>query len=148
MKNVKPDFHTEAFRRHHEAESLEPGAKCFVCHQNVSPSAASKTQCESCHEVMRPANHTARWKDDLHGQYAALDRTECVTCHTAAYCSDCHNELPRSHEPLAQFKAGAHSYPAMLDLRTCLTCHTWQNTCSECHQNQIVPNALPQGRRQ
>jgi hypothetical protein len=93
---------------------------------------------------MRPVNHTSRWKDDLHGKYAGLDRTECATCHTAAYCSDCHNQLPRSHQPLPLFKAGGHALPAQLDMRSCLTCHTFQNTCSECHINKVVQNAVPQ----
>jgi hypothetical protein len=141
--NVKPDFHTEAFRPHHAAEAAAPNAKCFVCHQNVSPSVEAKVQCVECHEVMRPANHTSRWKDDLHGKYVALDRSTCATCHTAAYCSDCHNELPRSHQPLPLFKAGAHAFPARLDLRSCFTCHTFQNTCRECHVNQLVLNTLP-----
>ena len=143
--NVKPDFHTEAFRTRHESEAAAPNAKCFVCHQNVVPSVESrsvqtKIQCVECHEVMRPANHTSRWKDDLHGKYVALDRNTCATCHTAAYCSDCHNELPRSHQPLPLFKAGAHAFPARLDLRNCFTCHTFQNTCRECHVNQIALN--------
>ena len=142
-RNVKPDFHTEAFRTHHEAEATAPDAKCYVCHQNVSPSAEGKVQCIGCHQVMRPQNHTSRWKDDLHGKYVAMDRVVCTNCHTASYCSDCHNELPRSHEPLALFKAGAHAFPAKLDLRSCFTCHTFQNTCSECHINQIVLNSLP-----
>jgi hypothetical protein len=135
--NVKPDFHTEAFRQHHEGEASAPNAKCFVCHPNVMPSAAARVQCDNCHAVMKPKNHTARWKDDLHGKFVALDRTTCATCHTASYCSDCHNELPRSHNPLPLFKAGAHAFPAKLDLRSCFTCHTFQNTCSECHVNQI-----------
>ena len=53
---------------------------------------------------MRPASHTARWRDDIHGRYAALDRVACATCHTADYCSRCHNELPSTHVPLALFK--------------------------------------------
>ncbi len=142
-KNVKPDFHTEVFRTRHLDEAAAPNAKCFVCHQNVQPSVAAKTQCDSCHQVMLPANHTTRWKDDLHGKYAALDRTTCATCHTAAYCSDCHNELPRSHNPLPLFKAGGHAFPAKVDLRSCLTCHTFQNTCSECHVNKIAKD-MPQ----
>jgi hypothetical protein len=142
-KNVKPDFHTEAFRRNHESEAAAANAKCSVCHLNVTPSVAAKVQCDSCHQAMRPVSHTARWKDDLHGKYAALDRTECAVCHTAAYCSDCHNELPRSHQPLPLFKAGAHAIPAQLDMRSCLTCHTFQNTCSECHLNKVVQNAAP-----
>lgn len=142
-KNVKPDFHTEAFRLHHESEAAAPDAKCFVCHQNVRPSVAGKAQCDSCHQVMLPANHTSRWKDDLHGKYAALDRTTCTVCHTAAYCSDCHNELPRSHNPLPLFKAGAHAIPAKLDTRSCFTCHTFNNTCAECHINRIAKD-VPQ----
>jgi len=146
--NVKPDFHTEAFRQHHESEAVAPDAKCYVCHQNVraTTSATARGQCDSCHQVMLPASHTSRWKDDLHGKYAALDRTSCATCHKAEYCSDCHNELPRSHNPLPLFKAGAHAMAAKLDLRSCLTCHTFQNTCSECHVNSIVRN-VPQNKK-
>jgi hypothetical protein len=132
-RNVKPDFHTEKFRIHHEQEASAPDAKCFVCHQNVSPSLAAKNQCASCHQVMMPRSHTARWKDDIHGKWAAMDRTTCATCHVADYCSRCHNELPRSHVPLAIFKGGAHARLAMLDQRSCMTCHTFENTCSECH---------------
>jgi Outer membrane cytochrome MtrC/MtrF-like, domains II/IV/Cytochrome c7 and related cytochrome c len=137
-RNLKPDFHTESFRVQHAAESAAPNAKCFVCHQNVTPTLQPKLQCVGCHQVMRPVSHTARWKDDVHGKFAALDRTTCATCHVASYCSTCHNELPRSHVPLPLFKAGAHATLAMLDQRSCLTCHTFQNTCAECHTNQLL----------
>jgi hypothetical protein len=83
---------------------------------------------------MKPASHTVRWKDDVHGRYAALDRTNCATCHVADYCSRCHNELPRTHVPLALFKNGAHARLAMLDQRACMTCHTFDNTCASCHK--------------
>lgn len=138
---VKPDFHTESFRIHHDEEASAPGAKCFVCHTNIvmtstnaaAAASSAKNQCIACHLVMRPASHSARWKDDLHGKFAAIDRINCAICHTADTCVRCHNELPTSHEPLALFKAGAHARPAMLNERACLTCHTFQNTCSECH---------------
>ncbi len=136
-RNVKPAFHTETFRTHHQAESSAPDAKCFACHQNVSAQAQPGSQCVSCHQVMRPESHTARWKDDLHGKYAALDRTTCAVCHQQDYCSRCHNELPRSHVPLPLFKNGAHAVPAMLDQRACMTCHTFQNTCASCHVNKL-----------
>lgn len=136
---VKPPSHTETFRIHHPEEASAPNAKCFACHQNVSPSLAAKNQCVSCHQVMKPASHTARWKDDIHGQFAALDRTNCATCHAADYCSRCHNELPRSHQPLPLFKAGAHAQLAMLNQRACMTCHTFQNTCANCHLRSLVP---------
>jgi Cytochrome c7 and related cytochrome c len=134
---VKPAFHTASFRLHHTDEASAPGAKCFVCHTNVSPTATGGQQCISCHEVMLPASHTARWKDDLHGKYAALDRESCALCHQADSCTRCHNQLPRSHVPLAAFKAGAHARLAMLDERACLTCHTFENTCAECHTRSL-----------
>ena len=134
---VKPDFHVESFRTHHQQEASAPGAKCFVCHTSVQPSVAAQNQCLGCHQVMLPASHTARWKDDIHGKYAAIDRQSCALCHTADTCVRCHNELPRTHEPLALFKAGAHANLAMLNERSCLTCHTFQNTCSECHVRKI-----------
>lgn len=139
---VKPDFHTESFRRRHDQEASAPGAKCFVCHTNVTAptkvletaaATNSSNQCAACHVVMRPASHTARWKDDLHGKFVENDRTSCALCHTADSCSRCHNEVPSSHEPLALFKAGAHQRLALLNERSCLTCHTFQNTCAECH---------------
>jgi hypothetical protein len=137
---VKPDFHTESFRSHHEAESSAPGAKCFVCHQNVQTANTRQVaynQCIGCHLVMRPASHTARWRDDLHGKYAAFDREQCSLCHQTDYCVRCHNELPNSHVPLALWKAGSHATLAMLNERACLTCHTFANTCSECHARTI-----------
>lgn len=138
---VKPAFHTEVFRQHHESEASAEGAKCFVCHTNVvvknTASSASSIQCLSCHVVMRPASHTARWRDDVHGKYAAIDREGCANCHATDYCSRCHNELPRSHVPLALFKGGAHARLAMLNERSCLTCHTFQNTCAECHTSNL-----------
>jgi hypothetical protein len=146
--NVKPDFHTDAFRVHHEEQASAPDAKCFICHQNVTPSLAAKNQCDSCHQVMRPVNHTARFKDDIHGKIAALDRTTCATCHTADYCSSCHNELPRSHVPLPLYKGGGHAVSAMLDQRACMTCHTFQNTCAQCHTNKIGMNRPPNGTPQ
>jgi len=133
QRNVKPAFHTPSFRLHHEEQASEPGNKCFACHQNVSPSAKGRDQCIACHQVMKPSSHTARWKDDLHGQFAAIDRDTCTTCHTVDSCSRCHNEVPRSHLPLALFKGGTHMRLAMLNERSCFTCHTFQNTCSKCH---------------
>src|SRR6266481_3537952 len=113
---------------------------CTTCHYGVAGSTnlASLTlpkmaDCVSCHQVMLPVSHAARWKDDVHGKYAALDRTSCSVCHVSDFCSRCHNELPRSHLPLAQFKAGGHAQLAMINERSCFTCHTFVDTCKECH---------------
>jgi len=137
MPGVRPAFHTESFRVHHEAEASAADAKCFACHQNVRPSAQARDQCVRCHQVMKPVSHTVRWKDDIHGQYTAIDRASCAVCHAADYCVRCHNELPRSHQPLPLFKAGGHARLAMLNQRACMTCHTFQNTCAECHARRL-----------
>jgi hypothetical protein len=134
---VKPASHTEAFRLHHNEEASSSGAPCFVCHLNVAPSAVGQQECMSCHQVMMPVSHTARWKDDVHGKYAALDRTTCSVCHITDFCSRCHNETPRSHLPLAQFKAGGHAQLAMINERSCFTCHTFTDTCKECHAKSL-----------
>jgi hypothetical protein len=134
---VKPASHTEGFRVHHNDEASAPGAPCFVCHMNVAPSAVGQQECVGCHQVMLPISHTARWKDDVHGKYAALERRNCSVCHVTDYCSRCHNELPASHLPLAQFKAGAHARLAMLNERSCFTCHTFADTCEECHAKNL-----------
>jgi len=134
---VKPASHTEGFRMHHAEDASKPGAACFVCHMNVAPSAVGQQQCLGCHEVMMPVSHTARWKDDVHGKYAALDRTTCSTCHVTEFCSRCHNQTPASHMPLAQFKAGGHAQLAMLNERSCFTCHTYADTCGECHAQTL-----------
>lgn len=140
-RNVKPEFHTDTFRQHHEAMAAAPDAKCFACHQNSVPSSNAKQQCISCHLIMEPVSHTARWRDDIHGKYAAIDRQNCATCHAADYCIRCHNELPASHVPLPLFKNGGHANLAMLNERSCLTCHTYQNTCSECHAGGTIQQA-------
>jgi hypothetical protein len=137
-RTIKPASHTESFRIRHQEAAAAPDAPCYVCHQNVRPAAEGGNSCNACHLVMKPASHTARWKDDLHGKYAALDRTTCATCHVADYCVRCHNQLPRSHEPLPVFAGGGHATLAALDTRSCLTCHTFQNTCSECHTGSIT----------
>ena len=143
-RTVRPESHTGAFRVHHEDAASASGASCFACHQNVVASASARNQCTSCHMTMRPASHTARWKDDIHGKYAALDRSTCATCHASESCSRCHNELPRSHVPLPVFKAGGHAGPAMMNTRACFTCHTFQNTCATCHVNSLRPGSLRQ----
>jgi hypothetical protein len=141
-RNVKPAFHNESFRKHHSEDAAAPDSKCFVCHTNIQPQTSfapatsarsAGSQCISCHQLMRPSSHTARWRDDVHGKTAALDRSTCASCHQAESCIRCHNETPRSHQPLTFFKNGGHRLSAMLNQRACLTCHTFENTCSQCH---------------
>ncbi len=132
--NIRPAWHDESFRLRHQDRASAADAKCFACHASVAPEAAPAQRCASCHQAMRPVSHTARWKDDVHGRFAAFDRTSCATCHTADTCTQCHSETPRTHLPLSLFKNGGHARAAMLDQRSCMTCHTFQNTCADCHR--------------
>ncbi|MBV8731962.1 MAG: hypothetical protein JO336_19310 [Acidobacteriia bacterium] len=134
---IRPVSHTVSFRAYHADDAAAGGANCFACHQNVAANAEAKQQCIGCHQVMMPASHTARWKDDVHGKYAALDRSTCATCHATEFCSRCHNQLPQSHVPLPTFENGGHARLAELNLRACLTCHTFANTCSNCHTRSL-----------
>ena len=134
---IKPAFHNESFRAQHRTYASESGATCYMCHTNLSATSTPQQRCETCHQTMRPASHTVRWRDDVHGKFAALDRQKCATCHVSDTCARCHNETPRSHEPLAYFKGGAHARLAMLNERACLTCHTFENTCAECHSQSF-----------
>lgn len=135
---LKPAFHNESFRVTHRVEASQAGANCYMCHTAISATSTAQQRCETCHQTMKPASHTVRWRDDVHGKFAALDRQKCATCHVADTCVRCHNETPRTHEPLAYFKAGAHARLAMLNERACLTCHTFENTCAECHSRSLT----------
>jgi Cytochrome c7 and related cytochrome c len=143
---VSPQLvHTDAFRRFHHVQAADPDAVCGSCH----PEAVNvKTdRCAGCHSSMQPRSHLmARWSDLWHGRQAALDRTACAACHAADFCVKCHSSvLPRSHVPLNAFIAGRHAQVAALDLRGCFTCHSFQQTCAECHDQQLRP--LPSFRR-
>ena len=136
-RNIRPPSHNQSFRANHLAQAASPDAKCYACHLNVAPAAVVTDRCVGCHRVMRPISHNARWKDDVHGKFAALDRTSCATCHTADTCIRCHNQTPRTHAPLALFKNGGHATLALVNERACLTCHTFENTCAACHKRTL-----------
>lgn len=132
-RNVKPPSHNESFRVEHSEPARAIGAKCYACHLNVSPSASAADQCASCHQAMRPTSHTARWRDTVHGKFAAMDRTSCAICHVADMCIRCHNQIPRSHQPLPQFMGHGHAALARLEQRACFTCHQFEDSCAKCH---------------
>jgi hypothetical protein len=122
----------------HMQTQRESNLDCTSCHGEIAGIPA-QSECSACHAAMRPVSHTARWRDDLHGKYAGIDRVQCATCHATDYCSRCHNELPASHAPLPLFKNGGHARSALLNERACFTCHTYQNTCQQCHARNLRP---------
>jgi Cytochrome c7 and related cytochrome c len=146
----RPTDHTAAFRVRHAEAARSPDAKCAFCHEFVSsfrPVLQSLTRtgqrplpngnCDECHSVMRPKSHTIRWRNDLHGRMAAMDRVSCAVCHQADTCERCHNERPRSHNPINAFVNGGHRFLAQINQRSCFTCHEYTQTCERCHSVKL-----------
>ena len=129
--------HNDYFRRYHRLQAQKDDALCGSCHRDFPNVAVDK--CAGCHSSMEPRSHvTARWADQWHGRQVALDRQQCAVCHTSSFCSKCHDQvLPRSHSPLQTWIAGGHRQAARLNLRSCFTCHDFQQTCAECHNQQL-----------
>jgi len=146
----RPSDHTAAFRVRHADAARSPDSKCAFCHEFASTfrpvlQSSSRTDqrpvpsgnCDECHSVMRPKSHTIRWRDDLHGRMAAMDRVNCAVCHQADTCERCHNERPRSHNPINAFVNGGHRFLAQVNQRSCFTCHAFAQTCERCHSSRL-----------
>jgi predicted CXXCH cytochrome family protein len=143
----RPYDHTAAFRTRHAEAARAPDAKCSFCHEMVSDPrlvtagiirteeryVVGARSCDECHTVMRPRSHTVRWRSDLHGRMASMNRMNCAVCHQADFCIRCHNERPRSHNPLNAFVNGGHRFAAQINQRSCFTCHEFSQTCERCH---------------
>ena len=136
----KPINHTPFFRVSHAQAARDNAALCATCHKGVDPTDG--TRCDTCHRVMKPRDHTAGYRDKVHGRMAQMDSTRCQTCHRAERCESCHSVIPNSHLPLREFTDGnflsdgrppLHASRARLDLGSCLTCHRFETSCSRCH---------------
>jgi LysM repeat protein len=132
MVLTKPLDHTAFFRRNHQDAAREHAPMCASCHAGVDPSDGNR--CDTCHLVMKPRDHTAGYRDRIHGRMAQVDATRCTTCHRAERCEACHREPPRSHFPRNVWvEKGLHGARGRLELGACLTCHRFEQTCSRCH---------------
>jgi hypothetical protein len=65
-------------------------ADCLVCHNKIDPPFS----CEKCHDnvpALKPANHGPDFLDKHNRLKAALDKTECFSCHGKQFtCLGCH----------------------------------------------------------
>lgn len=128
----KPLDHTAFFRRNHADAAREHTPMCASCHKGTDPQDGNR--CDTCHTVMKPRDHTAGYRDRVHGRQAQVDATRCQTCHRAERCESCHRETPRSHFPLNVWvENGVHGARGRLELSSCMTCHRFEQTCSRCH---------------
>jgi hypothetical protein len=129
-----PEDHTLAFRTDHAEQAGASDARCGFCHTGLSGSP--RDSCQECHATWAPRDHTIGFKDEAHGREAVVDRDRCAVCHSADFCTACHSQPPRSHQPLGEFRLGGHAEAARFDLRSCFACHTEAATCSQCHRSK------------
>ena len=65
-------------------------ADCLVCHNKIDPPFS----CEKCHNnvpALKPANHSADFLDKHNRLKAALDKSDCASCHGRQFtCLGCH----------------------------------------------------------
>lgn len=129
----RPLDHTLAFRRDH-VEAAANGARCAVCHTQMSGNPASA--CDECHQTMRPADHRITFRELDHGTEAAANRDRCATCHVVEFCTACHSQRPRSHGFPGTF-ANEHGGLARVNIRSCMTCHDPRRDCEACHSRSL-----------
>ena len=127
-KDLPPPSHDGFFLRNHGRVGGATHAYCSFCHE--------EDECSQCHDIMRPASHTLRWKDMAHGIAAVRDRDPCAVCHDADSCDGCHSERPQTHYR-PQWNVGAgHRDQARLNLRACYACHDFDDLCVNCHMGR------------
>jgi hypothetical protein len=127
----RPANHTLAFRRDHAEIAARDGATCARCHTQLSGSPVAT--CDECHQTQRPSDHTVAFRDVDHGTESGTSPDRCATCHVADFCTACHSQPPRSHQPLGSFALREHGDQARLQLRACVVCHDPVDDCGRCH---------------
>jgi hypothetical protein len=130
----QPPDHTIAFRTDH-VEAAADAPRCARCHREVSPSTGASSSCQQCHQFMKPRDHRVTWRELDHGAESSAAPSRCAVCHTANYCTSCHQQTPRSHAG-GNYRDN-HAATARVNVRACITCHQVSRDCtgSGCHES-------------
>ncbi len=112
----------------HGSESRVDPQYCTICHTN-------QEDCQTCHRVMKPDNHTPAWTRRIHGLQARFDRQSCAACHEEESCAQCHaTTAPASHR--GAFRRGMSTH--------CVQCHfPARDDCAICHDEAPHFSAPP-----
>jgi hypothetical protein len=129
----RPANHTLAFRRDHAEIAGRDAARCASCHTQLSGSP--EAACDECHQAQRPQDHTVGFREVDHGSDSLAEPERCTTCHVVDFCTACHSQPPRSHQPLLTFRIREHGDLARVEPRACIVCHDPQRDCGPCHEN-------------
>jgi hypothetical protein len=148
-------------------EQLPRMAGCFACHHLSGPSQGeAKSDCTNCHLTqpdgriqtafstgslvpprwLHQAGHSADWIE-RHKTIAADDSAFCGSCHTAKYCTDCHDGKVRPRKVHPNDWISMHPQAARQDNPRCTSCHQEQTFCADCHRRTGVARDAPSGNR-
>jgi hypothetical protein len=126
---------------------VPPMATCLRCHQ----ADFDRARCSPCHQSTTLARlvpqsfmrHDAAWPR-RHASEASRASRVCETCHTQAWCTDCHNPERRLPMTLRRMESVTHDAVHPLDFihqhsleaasqpGSCNHCHT-PSSCDSCH---------------
>jgi predicted CXXCH cytochrome family protein len=146
--------HDEGFSRHHAAAATARGEMCATCH--------TKAQCDDCHDVNQGLQVERRRPEALEANFqhrgdfmtrhaieAERDSAQCMRCHTARSCDDCHlargvsanrKDAANPHPPqwVGSFPGDRnfHGRAARRDIAACAACHDQgpATNCIGCHR--------------
>jgi hypothetical protein len=114
----------------HPQEARKDSAGCPACHlapAEMRPKDVKEMAfCRACHGL-RQEHKQADWQL-IHGKESLTDPASCQRCHTASWCSDCH-QISRPHP---QEWRARHSAEASRRPESCRFCHP-QRFCDSCH---------------
>lgn len=123
-RDVMPPSHAGSTWRRNHGQLVALGQThgheedCFLCH--------SQSDCDSCHRIEKPMDHTEFFRIRGHGLQVSIRRERCMACHRESFCVRCHQEtVPRSHNASWGGRQSNH----------CLSCHEslGETGCSVCH---------------
>ncbi len=110
-------------------------AMCTTCHDGKQ----APNDCSLCHEVLKgrkPAAFSKEWKEG-HKAEVGKKPEECLRCHQASYCENCHKTV-NPHEPSF---IDVHAAEQKRNPKGCELCHPGglkNNTCARCHSKEKV----------
>lgn len=112
---------------------------CAACHLEPLPQAARELQERPQVrapgvglEDQLPESHQSPFFQAGHPLLAATGPDSCASCHTEAYCAECHN-APQAPGYHPEGFALRHSAPVGSQVMECSNCHNAAAFCRECH---------------
>lgn len=148
-------------------DNLPRMAGCFKCHDmSGAAQGQAKGACVTCHTTkpdgrlqttfasgdlvpprwLHNAGHGPDWIE-RHKGIAADDSAFCGSCHSASYCTDCHDGRVRPRRVHPNDWLSMHPQAGRQDNPRCVSCHQLQTFCADCHRRTGVAREAPSATR-